>query len=240
MENLSIIIPVFNEAENVIKLAEEINSAFSAENFLWEVIWVNDKSTDETRVHLEKFIQKNPQHKLINLAHQSGQSAAVLIGIHHGQYNLIATLDGDGQNAPSDLINLKILLERHDLWLAQGVRVKRKDNGIRKLSTKIANKVRNFILGIELHDVGCAVRVFHKRALVGFPAFKGWHRFLPVMISISAKDKIRELPVSHRPRTAGVSKYGIMNRLWVGIYDIFGVLWLKNRGVSIHRAIAYE
>lgn len=240
MENISIVVPVFNEEENVLRLAAEINDVFCEQDFTWEVIWVNDVSTDKTRYVLEKFIQQNHQHKLVNLKKQSGQSAAVLIGIHHSQHNLIATLDGDGQNAPSDLINLKILLERHDLWLAQGVRVKRKDTGIRKLSTKIANAVRNFILGIKLNDVGCAVRVFHKRALIGMPAFKGWHRFLPVMIALSAEDKIRELPVTHRPRLAGVSKYGIMNRLWVGIYDIFGVMWFKNRGVAFHKAIAHE
>lgn len=240
MENISIVIPVYNEEENVLKLAAEINQAFSEQDYAWEVIWVNDVSTDRTKFVLEQFISHNSQHRLVNLKHQSGQSAAVLIGIHSSQYNLIATLDGDGQNAPSDLVNLKILLEKHDLWLAQGVRVKRRDSGIRKLSTKIANAVRNFVLGIQLNDVGCAVRVFRKRALIGMPAFKGWHRFLPVMIALSAEDKIRELPVQHRPRLAGISKYGIMNRLWVGIYDIFGILWFKNRGVSIQKAIAYE
>lgn len=240
MKSISVVIPVYNEAGNVLNLAHEISDVFSKQQYDWEVIWVNDSSTDDTQIILHDYIAQNSKHSLLNLTTQAGQSAAVLIGIHKSKHNLIATLDGDGQNSPIDLVELKKLLEENDLWLAQGVRVKRKDSGVRKASTKIANAVRNSILGIELNDVGCAVRVFHKSALIGFPAFKGWHRFLPVMIAFTAPEKIKELPVSHRPRLAGQSKYGVMNRLWVGIYDIFGVMWLKKRGVPLRHLIVHE
>lgn len=240
MTSLSIIIPVFNEAGNILNLADEINETFSGVNYDWEVIWVNDCSFDGTHFILSDLSKKCPRHSSIHLSKQSGQSAALLIGIHRSKHKLIATLDGDGQNSPQDLLELKKQLELHDLWLAQGVRVNRMDAGMRKISTKIANIVRNSILGIELNDVGCAVRVFHKDALIGFPAFKGWHRFLPVMVSFTSTEKVRELPVRHRPRISGYSKYGVMNRLWVGIYDIFGILWLKNRGLPLPQINTHE
>lgn len=239
MQNLSIVIPVFDEEENIIRLAQEIETAFANVNFKWEVIWVNDSSSDWTKVVLLSFMKGRPNYSLIDLHHQSGQSAAILSGISHARYPLIATLDGDGQNDPMDLIHLKDELEKNDLYLAQGVRVKRQDQAVRKFSTQITNIVRNAILGIELNDVGCAVRVFKRDILPGLPAFKGFHRFLPVMVALWKPEMILEFPVAHRPRLAGKSKYGISNRLWVGIFDLFGVLWFKNRGFTLpsHRKI---
>lgn len=232
MTPISIVIPVHNEDKNVEDLAEEINIYFQKQHFEWEVIWVNDCSTDETQNVLENIASMNPHHKIVNLTSRNGQSSAVLTGIHFSNYSVIGTLDGDGQNSPRDLLMLKQLLEDTGILLAQGVRIDRHDSKVRRISTKLANFVRNNVLNIHLNDVGCAVRVFRKDALIGLPSFKGWHRFLPVMLSIIHPDKVLEFPVSHRERRTGTTKYGINNRLWVGLFDLVGMLWFKKRVVK--------
>lgn len=233
MENLSIVIPVHDESKNVLKLANEIEAAFSMAKFDWEVIWVNDCSKDDTQNVLVTYSKSHPKHTVIHLHHQSGQSAAVLSGIYNSKFSLIGTLDGDGQNSPYDLLALKELLEGNDLLLAQGVRLSRHDNKLRLFSSALANFVRNVFLGVELQDVGCAVRVFRHDIVREFPAFKGFHRFLPVFVAFFAPERIMEHPVNHRPRINGISKYGVWNRLWVGIYDLFGAMWIKKRGFRL-------
>ena len=240
MNNLSIIIPIYNEQDNVVKLAREIESAFRWVSYDWEVIWVDDCSEDKTIEKLQEFTQYHNRHKIVHLPRRGGQSSAVLNGIKLSSFDLIGTIDGDGQNSPYDLLNLKRLLEETDLILAQGVRVKRKDSKIKLFSTGIANSFRRFVLGDSFNDVGCAVRVFKKEIVLYLPAFKGWHRFLPVMISFMHPDKVQEHPVSHRERINGESKYGIMNRLWVGLFDLVGMFWLKRRMTRIFSIGAVE
>lgn len=234
MNNLSIVIPVFNEQDNVIKLAQEIDRAFRNATYSWEVIWVDDDSEDFTVDILNSHVTKKLNHKILRMPSRSGQSASVLNGINHSKHDLIATLDGDGQNSPYDLISLKIVLEETDYLLIQGVRVERHDSNMRLFSTGLANGFRRTVLGDEFNDVGCAVRIFRKEIVKGLPAFKGWHRFLPVMISYLHPGKVLEYPVSHRERIAGKSKYGVLNRLWVGLFDLIGMLWFKKRMIKIY------
>jgi dolichol-phosphate mannosyltransferase len=236
MNGLSIIIPVFNEQENVTYLAEEIEHTFKHVDFNWEVIWVDDFSDDLTKTSLQKYATEKKRHRIISLPQRSGQSAAVLNGVQISNYSLIGTLDGDGQNSPADLITLKELLKDTNSYLAQGFRVNRQDDSVRKFSTELANGFRRKVLKDNFNDVGCAVRVFKKEILVGLPAFKGWHRFFPVIISFLHPHKVVEHPVSHRKRWAGDSKYGVWNRLWVGLYDLVGMLWFKNRMITIYTA----
>lgn len=235
MENFSIVIPVYNEQDNVRALADEITETFRAVYFDWEVIWVDDCSDDETLDVLISYGQMNPKHKVLHLPRRSGQSAAVINGIQVSSFDLIGTLDGDGQNAPYDLIVLKRLLEKTESDLTQGYRIKREDKKHRIISTKLANHFRSKVLGDSFKDVGCAVRVFRKHVIDGLPSFKGWHRFLPVMLSFSRSLKVLEHPVSHRERKGGVSKYGISNRLWVGLFDLVGMIWFKHRMIKVFR-----
>lgn len=233
MNNLSIVVPVFNEEDNVIQLAQEMELAFQWVDFQWEVIWVDDRSDDKTAENLHAYTLKNPHHKLIRMPERRGQSAAVLSGIRCTRYPLIGTLDGDGQNSPYDLLILKKLLEDTDIYFAQGYRMKRQDSVLRRLSTGVANGFRSWVLKDGFVDVGCAVRVFQRHVVDGLPGFKGWHRFLPVMVHFLHYDKILEHPVSHRERRSGNSKYGVWNRLWVGIYDLIGMLWFKQRMIKL-------
>ena len=233
MQNLSVIIPIYNEEENVLTLAKEIEDTFRQVKFNWEVIWVDDYSSDSTADYLHSLPAINKRHRIVLLPTRCGQSAAVLNGIQVAKFPLIGTLDGDGQNSPFDLLSLKRLLEETDVYLAQGVRMKRQDAPIRLFSTGLANSFRRFVLKDHFNDVGCAVRVFQKEIISGLPAFSGWHRFFPVMVSYIHPDKVLEHPVSHRERIAGTSKYGVWNRLWVGLFDLVGMLWFKRRKVKI-------
>ncbi|MGE3609305.1 MAG: glycosyltransferase family 2 protein [Bacteriovoracaceae bacterium] len=237
MSDMSLIIPVHNEDSNILFLAREIEEAFYQAPFKWEVIWVNDASTDKTLELLVELQASQYRHKVLTHSKKLGQSAALIHGIKRANFPLIATIDGDGQNSPFDLLALRELLIEKDMMLVQGVRVVRKDHLIRKASTFIANVIRNGILGTNHRDVGCAVRVFRKEVINDLPTFKGLHRFLPVFISVIHPDGVLEYPVRHRARLGGASNYGVWDRAWVGIFDIMGVLWFIRRGFFPSRSI---
>jgi dolichol-phosphate mannosyltransferase len=162
-----------------------------------------------------------------------GQSAAVATGVKAARAPIIATLDGDGQNDPADIPALlqRLLSESEDgrdLLLVAGHRQKRRDDGLRRLSSKIANRVRAGLLGDDTPDTGCGLKLFTRAAFLDMPRFDHMHRFLPALM-IRRGGRVVSLPVHHRPRERGVSKYGVWNRLWVGIVDLFGVMWLQRR-----------
>jgi dolichol-phosphate mannosyltransferase len=234
MNHLSVVIPVYNEQENVAHLAEEIERTFKNVDFKWEVIWVDDFSSDLTVYLLQTYALEKSNHKIIMLPERCGQSAAVLNGIKNCSYSLIGTLDGDGQNCPADLLILKKILEESNVVLVQGFRKSRKDVPLRLVSTNLANIIRRKVLNDHLKDVGCAVRIFQKDSLTGLPAFRGWHRFFPVLISKLDAKKVLEHPVSHRERWGGTSKYGVWNRLWVGLFDLIGMVWFQKRKIKLY------
>ena len=213
----SIVIPVYNEEKNIVILLEEI--FFFLENYKnYEIIIVNDSSTDNTLENIKKNI-KNQNLKIINNTKNVGQSYSIYNGIRNSSNDIIITIDGDGQNDPSDISKLlKNYTENKELKLVGGIRLNRKDNLVKIISSKLANSVREKILKDNCSDTGCSLKVFDKKIFLDFPMFDGIHRFLPALFS-GYGYKTLYIPVNHRPRNYGVSKYGTMNRLFKGIKD---------------------
>jgi len=194
---------------------------------------VDDGSDDRTPETLREARAKYPALRVVRHKYSCGQSAAVATGVKAARAPVIATLDGDGQNDPADIpALLRRLLdeapEARSYLLVAGFRHKRRDDGIRKISSRIANKIRAAMLKDDTPDTGCGLKVFTREAFLDMPRFDHMHRFLPALM-IRRGGKVVSVPVNHRPRERGVSKYGVWNRLWVGIVDLFGVMWLQHR-----------
>ncbi len=227
--DVSIIIPVKDEVENIVTLASEIDGVMNQLQQSWECIWVDDGSQDGTLIELQKLQTINSEHRFIALNRNYGQSMALAVGITRARGKIFITLDGDGQNNPADIPKMLYLLKNNNLDMVNGIRVKRKDNWIRKISSKIANNFRNWVTKENIRDVGCSLRVFRRECVDGLWVFKGMHRFLPTLIRLNSFHKITEIKVDHRKRNFGKTKYGINNRLWVGLLDTFIVRWLTTR-----------
>ena len=227
--NISVIIPVMNEKENVSVLANEISEALNGMPWKWECLWVDDCSTDDTVVILEKICSLDKRHRMVQHSKNYGQSAALATGFRYAHGDIFVTLDGDGQNDPACIPALVKKLIDEDADMVNGWREKRHDSLIRKISSKIANAYRNLLTGEKIRDVGCALRAFRRECVGDIPVFKGMHRFFPTLVRLAGYGKILEEPVNHRPRERGKTKYGINNRLWVGIADTFAVCWMRSR-----------
>ncbi len=223
---LSVIVPVRNEEESIGELAREIERALDGAGIAWECLWINDGSDDGTAAVIDGL---GSCHRRIDHRRSFGQSAALASGFRTARAGLLATLDGDGQNDPADLPGMLRRLESEGLDMVNGWRETRRDHWLRLLSSRIANGYRNLLTGEKIRDVGCAIRVFRREAALRVPVFKGMHRFFPTLFRIAGYDRIVEMPVQHRPRTKGTTKYGIHNRLWVGIVDTLAVIWMRYR-----------
>ncbi|OPX96801.1 MAG: Undecaprenyl-phosphate 4-deoxy-4-formamido-L-arabinose transferase [Syntrophorhabdus sp. PtaB.Bin027] len=226
---LSIIIPVKDEGENIDILGNEINMAMENVTLPWECIWIDDGSTDTTVGELKKLSACDARHRLVILARNFGQSAALSVGFQNATGDILVTLDGDGQNDPADIPRLIEKLQKHGADMVNGVRQKRHDSFVRKISSRIANNFRDWVTGDRVTDVGCSVRVFKRECVKGIPVFKGMHRFLPTLVRMQGYTHIMESLVNHRPRVRGKTKYGIQNRLWVGLADLAAVKWMQSR-----------
>ena len=227
---LSVVVPVCNEAENVEPLAREIHAALGTRSY--EMIFVDDGSTDDTAARLHKLKSELPALRVLRHSFRSGQSAAVASGVRAARAPWIATLDGDGQNDPADIPKLIASRDSHDgrgVQLFMGNRkASRKDTAFRKLQSNIANSVRSGLLGDRTPDTGCGIKLFSRDVFMDLPRFDHMHRFLPALF-LRQGARVISVPVGHRARTRGTSKYGMFNRLWVGIIDIAGVMWLRRR-----------
>lgn len=235
---LSIVIPMFNEAENVANLLNEIHAALNG-RLEYEIVVVSDGSDDSTEDILASLQSNMPALNVVIHNHKAGQSAAIVSGVCHSRAPWIATLDGDGQNDPADITALFDFTSSVDVasepLLIAGNRRKRNDNPLRRLSSRIANGVRQSLLKDGCADTGCGLKIFPRETFLAIPHFDHMHRFLPALFQ-RQQARVINVPVNHRPRLAGSSKYGVWNRLWVGIIDLFGVLWLQRRaGVSATR-----
>jgi glycosyltransferase involved in cell wall biosynthesis len=229
--DVSIIIPVKDEADSVPQLAAEIGAAFNGRDWTWECLWIDDGSTDGTLDRLRALHGSDARHQFLAHDRNYGQAAALATGFANARGRVFATLDGDLQNDPSDLPRLIEMVEAGAADMVNGVRAQRHDSALRRLSSRIANAFRNRVSGATATDVGCSVRAFRRECVLGLPLFRGMHRFLPTLVAMRGR-RITEVPVSHRPRVHGETSYGVHNRLWVGILDTFGVRWLSSRGVD--------
>ncbi|MGI9245625.1 MAG: glycosyltransferase family 2 protein [Steroidobacteraceae bacterium] len=229
--DVSVVIPVCNEEDNVLPLAREIHAALDG-RYAFEQIFVDDGSTDGTAAAvLHAREQGMPEIRLLRHVERSGQSAAVATGVRLAWGRWIATLDGDGQNDPADFPRLlEALLHPATprLKLVMGNRTTRRDTWLRRASSRVANGVRGWILEDGTPDTGCGIKVFERDVFMHMPRFRNMHRFMPALFQREGCDVV-SLPVNHRERTRGTSKYGLHNRLWVGIVDLFGVSWLIRR-----------
>ncbi|MFZ5432884.1 MAG: glycosyltransferase family 2 protein [Calditrichota bacterium] len=228
--DLSLVIPVRNEAENIPSLAEEIRTVLDAMSLDWECRWIDDGSTDDTLAILKRLHESDSRHSWIALQPSQGQSAALIAGFASTSAPLIATLDGDGQNDPRDLPALYEYLRAQSADMVVGVRRERHDSLLRRGWGRIGNGFRKLLVRDRFIDSGCALRIFHRHCLSAFPHFRGMHRYLPTLTALHGY-RVLELPVNHRPRSAGQSKYGFRNRFAVVLFDTLGILWLKRRTV---------
>ncbi len=229
---VSIIVPVRNEAENVAPLIAEIAAALDG-GWAYEIIYVNDGSTDATAERLAAAMQQRGNLRQIRHATSSGQSAAVRSGVRAARGSVVATLDGDGQNDPAFLPDLISAIENGGdrVGLAAGQRIGRKDTGFKRMQSRVANRVRNAILHDGTRDTGCGLKAVPRELFLSMPYFDGLHRFLPALVRREGYE-IAYVDVIDRPRRSGVSNYGFFDRLWIGIMDLAGVWWLIRRKKS--------
>ena len=230
---LSVVIPVHNEADNVGPLAEEIHAALDG-RVEFEIVYVDDASSDDTPQRLLALAARDARLRVLRHRANAGQSTALLTGVRHARGELVATLDGDGQNDPADIPALLARWRDEQRTLGDGPlliagwRASRRDTWIRRLSSRIANGVRRRVLGDGTPDTGCGLKLFRREDFLALPYFDHLHRFLPALV-IRHGGRVVSVPVNHRPRLRGQSHYGIGNRLFVGIVDMAGVLWLRRR-----------
>ncbi len=229
MPQLSVVVPVHNERDNIVPLIEEIVAALRGRVAL-EIVYVDDASRDDSLAVLREARRRFPELRVLRHLSQSGQSTAVRTGVKAARGAWIATLDGDGQNDPADIPKLLAARDAGEAAVKcyAGWRVDRRDDALKRVSSKVANAVRSRILRDATPDTGCGLKLFEREAFLDLPYFDHMHRFLPALFQ-RAGWQVRSVPVNHRPRTRGTSKYGMWNRLWVGIVDLRGVGWLIRR-----------
>jgi len=229
MPELSVVVPVHNERDNIVPLLTEIAAALRG-NADFEVVYVDDASKDDSLAVLTAAKAQFPELRVLRHLAQSGQSTAVRTGVKAARGAWIATLDGDGQNDPADIP--KLLAERlaspPTVKLFAGWRVNRKDTGSKRWASKFANAIRSRLLRDETPDTGCGIKLFERAVFLDLPYFDHMHRFLPALVQ-RAGWQVKSVPVNHRPRGAGTSKYNNLNRALVGISDLRGVSWLIRR-----------
>lgn len=225
-EGLSVVVPVFNERDNLRRLVEEIETVMAGLGRWYEIILVDDGSTDGSGEIIDGLARSRPQVRGVHFRANAGQTAAFDAGFQAAKGGLIATMDADLQNDPGDLPRLLDALGPHAAVV--GYRKERNDNWLRKVSSTIANGVRNRVSGDSIRDTGCSLKLFRAGPLKKIRLYNGLHRFLPTLIRMDG-GTVEELPVSHRPRLAGESKYGVWNRVFRALYDLFAVRWMKNR-----------
>jgi len=228
---LTVVVPVFDEAGNVQPLVDEIAGVLGP-RMRFEIVVVDDGSTDGTSSEIDALDRHYDFVRVLRHPANRGQSAAIRTGVEAAAAPVVTVLDGDGQNDPADIPAMYGHLKcgSADCRMVVGDRRRRHDSALRKLSSRIANGVRARVLDDGIRDTGCGIKVFYRDDFLALPAFDHMHRFLPALIQRDGA-RVCSVPVNHRPRVRGTSKYGVGNRLWAGIADMLGVLWLRRRSL---------
>ena len=228
---LTIIIPVFNEEDNLHQLSDVLGSYMSKSSIASNVLFVNDGSTDNSQQLIESICQDNSKFKYITLSENSGLSAALKVGFDNVNTKLVGYMDADLQTDPNDF---DLLLEHiDDHAMVSGIRTRREDSFGKRLSSIIANSIRRLFTNDGMDDTGCPLKILKTSYAQKIPMFKGLHRFLPAMIMLQ-KGTIKQIPVRHYPRFAGTSKFGFWNRLIGPLTDCFAYIWMKRRYIRYH------
>jgi glycosyltransferase involved in cell wall biosynthesis len=223
---LSVVVPVYNERDNLPPLTTQIMKALTGQVDSFEIIYVNDGSTDGSGPLLDEHAGYYPEVRVFHFDRNYGQTAAFDAGFHQAGGDLIATLDSDLQYDPADILTLLPLADHYDLVC--GWRKDRHDTLVKRLSSRIANAIRNAVVHDGIHDTGCSLKVFRRRVVERIPLFEGMHRFFPALARMHGFT-VTEVPVRHFPRIHGQSKYGIGNRIFKGLRDLFAVRWMQGR-----------
>lgn len=226
---ISVVVPVFNEEENLPLLIPKLAEVLKGLRQPYEMIFVDDGSSDGSRRMLKEFASQYPSLRIIRFKKNRGLSTALYAGMKEVRGNTIITLDSDLQNDPADIPKLMKYLDDYDM--ATGWRQKREDPWVKKISSKIANAIRNRLTGEDIKDSACTLRVFKKKCLKDIKAFNGMHRFLSTLARMEGY-RIIEVPISHHPRRYGKSKYNIRNRMWRSFIDLLAVRWMKERRIQ--------
>lgn len=227
--DLSLVIPVYNERDNVGVLLEEIAAALR--NRSYEVIAVDDGSTDDSLDVLKGLTRTRPELRILSFEANAGQSAALAAGFRAARGRVVVTLDADLQNDPVDIPALISKLDAEGATAVVGYRVNRRDTAWKRLQSRIANGVRNWLNAETIRDTGCSLKAFRADAARGLPVFVGMHRFLPTLVKLQGGTVV-EVPVNHRPRRFGTTKYGMLNRAVRGFVDALGVRWMQRRALT--------
>ena len=224
--DLSVVNPADTEVENLDPLLAELRAALAQVSGTYEIVLVDDASTDGTAERITAEAARDPRVRAVLLERNSGQSAALAAGFSRVRGKVIVTLDADLQNDPADLPRVLAALDGADV--VSGIRMGRQDTWVRLVSSRIANGTRRAVLGDRVTDIGCSFKAYRREVLEGLPMFVGVHRFLPALCEFRGA-RLVEIQLSHRARRHGQSKYGLSNRMWRGLYDLIGVAWLKSR-----------
>ncbi len=224
MRSLSIVVPMFNEAENVAPLVAQLSAALEAWPGRVEMLFVDDGSTDGTLPALQKAQEADPRVRIYRFRRNCGQTAAMAAGFRLAQGDAVVTLDGDLQNDPADIPRLVAELEDWDVVC--GVRARRRDGPWKRFSSRIANAFRNWVTGDSIVDTGCTLKAYRRACVQHLELYRGMHRFLPTLLKMRGC-RVTQLSVGHRPRSAGRTKYGTWGRLVKGLSDVWAVRWMQ-------------
>ncbi|HCT85110.1 MAG TPA: glycosyltransferase [Candidatus Margulisbacteria bacterium] len=225
---ISVIIPVFNEQENLIAINTELLEVLNKLPYSYEIIYVNDGSTDNSISLLSNISKNHNRIRVISFNRNYGQTAALSAGFEEAEGQYIVTLDADRQNSPKDIPALFKYIPKYDIVC--GIRKHRKDSLVKIISSKIANSIRNIITNENITDTGCSLKIIKKEYAKSFPLFEGMHRFFPTLVKLKGGKSI-EVEVSHNPRRFGKSKYTTLNRMFIAFIDCLAVKWMQKRTI---------
>lgn len=225
---LSLVIPAYNEQENIPTLLQRVGASLALLNKPFEVILIDDGSTDQTPQMLADAMKELPWLRVLRMVKNVGQSAAFEAGFEAARGEVIATIDADLQNDPEEIPRLAPMLDEQQVDMISGWRKERQDTNFRRWQSRQANKIRNWITEETINDSASSLKVYRAHAIKGIKLFRGAHRYFPTLVKMRGY-KVYETPVKHSHRFAGTAKYGFGNRAFVGIFDLFGVRWMKKR-----------
>jgi glycosyltransferase involved in cell wall biosynthesis len=229
-EKFSVVLPVYNEQDNLETLFAEIRRAADSTGRPWEAVFVDDCSTDRSLGIIRELAERHPEVRYVAFAQNRGQSAAFCAGFDAADSQVVVTMDSDLQNDPADIPKM-LAAFGDECEMVIGWRAKRKDTLVKRLSSKIANAIRDWFTDDGVHDTGCSLKVMRADMLGRLPRFRNMHRYFPILMKMQGA-RIREVKVNHRQRFSGVSKYGTLDRALAGIYDLIGVQWLIKRHID--------
>ena len=226
--DISVVVPVYNEEENLPVLIPQLHDVFRGLGKTYEMIFIDDGSTDRSRRLLKEMVPTYPEIRVLGFKRNCGETAAGAAGLKEARGEIVITIDADLQNDPKDIPRMLEYLKDYDM--VTGWRQKREDSWVKRITSKIANRIRNRLSGEEIRDSGCTFRAYKRECLQNLKLYKGMHRFMPTLVKTEGF-RVIEIPIAHHPRKFGVSKYTTWNRMWRAFIDLLAVKWMKSRHI---------